>query len=168
MDYLNIEIKARTKNPEKVRTILQNLKADFKGLDHQVDTYFNVRNGRLKLREGNIENNLIYYERNNQAGPKESHYSLYQSGPGSPLKSILKDSLGIMKVVDKKRGIYFIDNIKFHIDNVKDLGSFIEIEVIDRSGKRNKEKLMEQCRYYLNLFEIEENDFVSGSYSDML
>ena len=42
-----------------IRQILINKKADYKGLDHQIDTYFNVNIGRLKLREGSIENNLI-------------------------------------------------------------------------------------------------------------
>jgi len=40
----------------------------FQGLDHQIDTYFNVQKGRLKLREGNIENSLINYDRKNVSG----------------------------------------------------------------------------------------------------
>lgn len=60
-----IEIKARCLDQDKVRNILIGENADFKGKDHQIDTYFNVHNGRLKLREGTIENNLIHYERPN-------------------------------------------------------------------------------------------------------
>ena len=60
---LNIEIKAKTNHSEFIRGYLQANKAEFKGTDFQADTYFNVPNGRLKLREGNIENNLIHYER---------------------------------------------------------------------------------------------------------
>ena len=37
--------------------------------------------------------------------------------------------------MDKKREIYFIHNVKFHIDNVKNLGTFIEIEAIDEYTK---------------------------------
>ncbi len=55
MAHINIEIKAKSDNLDEVRAILQMHKADFKGLDHQIDTYFNVPFGRLKLREGNIE-----------------------------------------------------------------------------------------------------------------
>jgi len=32
-----------------VREILKSRNADFKGADHQIDTYFNVSQGRLKL-----------------------------------------------------------------------------------------------------------------------
>jgi adenylate cyclase class IV len=71
---LNIEIKAKTSDLEFIRDYLKTNKAEFKGTDFQVDTYFNVSHGRLKLREGNIENNLIYYERQDIAGAKESNW----------------------------------------------------------------------------------------------
>ena len=57
----NIEIKARSANHEKIRDFLKSHGADFKGIDNQIDTYFKVNKGRLKLREGTIENHLIYY-----------------------------------------------------------------------------------------------------------
>ena len=72
MGFINIEIKARTSNPDKIRALLLANNAEFKGIDEQTDTYFNVPAGRLKLRQGNIENALIYYTRINQAGPKQS------------------------------------------------------------------------------------------------
>ncbi len=163
-----IEIKARSNQQERIREILRNKKALEKGIDHQVDTYFKVNEGRLKLREGNIENHLIHYHRNNQAGPKLSQVTLYPSQPASNLKKILTDSLGILTVVDKKREIYFIDNVKFHIDIVKDLGTFIEIEAIDDSNEVPFERLQEQCEYYLQLFDVREENLVSVSYSDLL
>jgi len=46
---LNIEIKASCKTPDAVKKILEELGADFRGIDHQIDTYFKVSNGRLKL-----------------------------------------------------------------------------------------------------------------------
>ncbi len=76
MPFINIEIKARTSNTAGIRKYLLEHKAEYKGTDLQTDTYFNTAKGRLKLREGNIENNLIYYERENKAGPKQSNFSL--------------------------------------------------------------------------------------------
>jgi predicted adenylyl cyclase CyaB len=84
------------------------------------------------------------------------------------MKEILTKALGILVVVDKKREIYFIDNIKFHIDVVSDLGTFIEIEAIDNEGTIKKEKLLEQCQFFLDLFKISQEDLVSVSYSDLL
>ena len=168
MIHTNIEIKARSKNQDKIREILKSKSAEFKGVDHQIDTYFNVINGRMKLREGNIENHLIHYSRENKSGPKQSDVLLYDSEPKSSLKSLLTRALGIFAVVDKEREIYFIDNVKFHIDSVKDLGTFIEIEAIATDGDISTEELKNQCDSYLKLFNISEEDLLSVSYSDLL
>ena len=70
MDILNVEIKAKCNNQEEIREYLLANCTLNKGIDHQVDTYFHVTDGRLKLRQGNVENALIYYQRSNQAGTK--------------------------------------------------------------------------------------------------
>ncbi|MCX6316904.1 MAG: class IV adenylate cyclase [Bacteroidetes bacterium] len=169
MDFLNVEIKARCSDPSFVRNYLLNNQADFKGTDEQTDTYFHVSNGRLKLREGNIENNLIYYERTNQAGPKESHFNLVKIADAAGLKEVLTKSNGIKVVVKKIREIYYIDNVKFHIDEVPGLGSFVEIEAGNRFDLTlTKEHLQTQCDFYLKAFQIDEKDLVVFSYSDIL
>lgn len=168
MTQLNIEIKAKTNNQNFVREVLKSLNARFVGVDNQTDTYFNVSSGRLKLREGNIENSLVHYDREDKEGPKQSNVTFYKSSDKTSLKEILTRSLGILIVVDKSREIYFIDNVKFHLDTVKDSGTFVEIEAIDSDGKIKKEKLLEQCNFYLNLFKINREDLISNSYSDMI
>lgn len=168
MTHVNIEIKARTNNQDMIREILKDNKAEFKGIDHQIDTYYKVNKGRLKLREGNIENNLIYYQREDKEGPKKSDVILFKTEPNSSLKEILEKTLRRLVVVDKKRKIYFIKNIKFHIDDVKELGTFIEIEAIDKDGNIGKDKLLKQCQHFMDLFKIAEDDLISVSYSDLL
>ena len=163
-----IEIKAHCQNPEKIKNILISKNALFKGIDHQIDTYFQVPKGRLKLREGNIENHLIQYHRPNQAGPKKSSVTLYKTAPHASLKTVLTNALGIKVVVDKKRAIYFIDNIKFHVDVVKQLGSFVEIEAISEDSTMPESQLLSQCETYIQLFGISDIDLIDVSYSDML
>ena len=166
--HINYEFKASCNNLEALEMKLKELNPVFIGMDHQVDTYFNVPNGRLKLREGNIENSLIHYNRTNTADAKQSDVSLYQHQPDKNLKQVLSKALGIKTVVDKKRKIYFIDNVKFHFDEVNELGSFVEVEAIDKDGSLGVEKLKEQCRYYIQLFGISRDQFIAGSYSDLL
>ncbi|MBK7871188.1 MAG: class IV adenylate cyclase [Saprospiraceae bacterium] len=168
MHRLNIEIKAHCADPEKARAILLENKARFIGEDHQIDTYFNVNTGRLKLREGNIENALIHYNRIDQSGPKKSEVLLYQSQPNSSLKALLTKALGVLAVVDKRRAIFFIDNVKFHIDRVNKLGHFIEIEAIAENGDTTEQELLIQCEYYMQLLHIKETDLLTHSYSDMI
>ncbi|WP_276502185.1 class IV adenylate cyclase [Terrimonas pollutisoli] len=168
MPFLNVEIKARCSNPGAIRSYLNQQKADFRGIDEQVDTYFSVRNGRLKLREGNIENNLIFYERENQSGPKQSHFDLVKIGDVAGLKAVLTKSIGVKVVVKKIREIYFIDNVKFHIDEVPGLGSFAEIEASNINADLSRQQLQEQCDFYMKEFEVKPEDLLQFSYSDML
>jgi predicted adenylyl cyclase CyaB len=166
--HLNVEIKARCNRPEAIRSLLETRNARYAGEDRQVDTYFNVPNGRLKLREGNLENALIHYHRTDQAGPKKSEVTLYKVEPGASLKDCLTRALGIWKVVDKRRHIYYIGNVKFHIDEVSGLGAFAEIEAIDETGDIGLQKLEAQCRDYMELFAISPGDLVEKSYSDLV
>lgn len=168
MELLNIEIKAKCSQLNEVRRILKKLKAELKGIDHQIDTYFKVPRGRLKLREGEIEKCLIYYQREDSCAPKQSKIILYKYPPNSALKEILTSSLGVLVIVDKIREIYFIDNVKFHLDNVKYLGTFIEIEAIDSKDTLGKEKLQKQCKQYMKKLNIKNSDLIAFSYSDMI
>ncbi len=168
MTFLNVEIKAKCSDAHFIRNYLLSRGADFKGFDEQTDTYFNVPNGRLKLREGNIENNLIFYERANQAGPKSSHFQLVKIEDANGLKEALTKSNGIKVVVKKRREIYYINNVKFHIDEVPELGSFVEIEAGNVKVDLSQEQLQEQCDFYVKEFGIKEEDLIEVSYSDML
>ncbi len=168
MKVINVEIKAICNDLEKIRRILLERNAKLIGLDHQVDTYYRSSSGRLKLREGNIENNLIWYQRPDQAGPKTSHCVLYKTEKDSALKAILHDAMGVMVVVDKEREIYFIDNIKIHLDQVKGLGTFLEIEAQSEEGDKSEELLYSQCVKLMDELGIRNEDLVNESYSDLL
>ena len=167
MAFINVEIKAKCNDASFIRNYLLSNGADFKGIDEQTDTYFNVSNGRLKLREGNIENNLIFYERTDQAGPKNSLFHLVKVEDAEGLKEVLTKSNGLKVVVKKKREIYFIKNVKFHVDEVPGLGSFVEIEAGNKTADLSQETLKEQCDFYMKELRIKEEDLMEISYSDM-
>ena len=165
---VNFEFKARHENLAEAESLLQQHHPRFIGEDHQVDTYFHVPSGRLKLREGTIEQTLVFYRRSNEAGAKQSDVTLYHHKADEGLKQVLVQSLGIKAVVDKRRRIYFIENVKFHFDTVEGLGTFVEVEAIDVDGSIGLEKLKEQCRYYQALLQLSEADLIAASYSDLL
>lgn len=167
MSTKNIEFKARVSDLAKYENKLLTLSPCFVGLDHQVDTYFNVPTGRLKLREGTIENTLINYNRADTADVKLSEIILYHHQPDPALKTILELQLGVKAVVDKKRKIYFINHIKFHFDEVEGLGTFIEVEVIDTNGSLQLEDMKKDCDHYFQFFDLKQSDLVDRSYSDL-
>jgi adenylate cyclase class 2 len=168
MSITNIEFKARVNDTSVHETKLQTLTPRFAGEDLQKDTYYNVTSGRLKLREGNIENALIWYDRPDEAGAKQANILLYKHQPDDSLKAILEKVHGIKVVVEKRRRIYFVENVKFHFDTVNGLGTFIEAEAIDQDGSIGIEKLKAQCDHYINFFGIQPEDHIRVSYSDLL
>jgi len=129
-----------------------------------------VPEGRLKLRSGSIEHSLIFYKRNNQAGPKDSSVALTRIETqelADSFAATLNAALGTWVKVDKQREIYFIDNVKFHLDEVVGLGAFIEIEAIGDSAEE-REALLGQCRSYMSYLGVQEEELVENSYSDLL
>jgi len=168
MKIKNYEFKARVEDLQKYENRLLTLDPEFRGTDHQTDTYFNVEHGRLKLREGNIENALINYDRDDIAGSKKSDVILYRHAPDAALKEILVRQFGIRVVVRKIRRIYFIGNVKFHFDTVEGLGTFIEVEAIDDRDEFTTDQLKEQCDDYLHFFGLTKEQLVDRSYSDLL
>lgn len=165
-----VEIKARTTRTDAQRQILLEQRADARGTDHQIDHYFNVPEGRLKLRHGNIEQSLIFYRRGNQAGPKDSSVSLtVLSGEedAQQLATTLDQALGTWVRVDKQREIYFIGNVKFHLDTVAGLGTFLEIEAIGDSPEEH-DALLGQCEKWMALLGVRQDELIENSYSDLL
>lgn len=166
MEKENIEIKAKYEDHEFARSKLKEKEAKKIGIDHQTDTYFRVKEGKLKVRKGDIENYLVFYRREEKSGPKTSEILLYETDQPEELNEVLKAALEVLAVVKKKREIYWLENIKIHLDKVKGLGKFIEIEL-----DKTKEGSYSDKADVLNLmeeFKIEEDDLMKRSYSDLI
>jgi len=166
MKIVNFEFKARINDEQRVREALRRLKARSIGTDHQIDTYFQVPSGRLKVREGRIENALIFYRRNNARRARQSAVEMMLLPRRNSLRAILGRALATLAVVDKRREIYFVKNVKIHLDRVRQLGKFLEVEAISRRG--NVKKIRSQARRFQQLFGITAKDIVAESYSDLI
>ena len=163
----NVEVKVKYAHLEAVEKTLLANNARFIGTDYQTDKYYNVPNGRLKIRRGNIENQLIFYRRNESADLKQSEIVLLPID--DKLEFVLDNILETSVVVKKARKIFFINNAKFHLDEVDGLGRFVEIEIIDATGTLPKEQLAADCEKYVDLLDLRNGGaFVPQSYSDLL
>ena len=132
----NIEIKAKYPNLKHAEDLSTKIGAQFQWRRKQVDTYFNVNQGRLKLREAENETaELISYFRENIPQSRESRYHRLVVDNNKELKMMLSDNLGVSIVVSKIRKLYLYRNIRIHLDEVDNLGNFIEFE-----GVLNKEQ----------------------------
>lgn len=166
----NIEIKATYSDLFKARKIAQDHATGYVGVLHQIDTYFQTKRGRLKLRKINGEKaELIPYFKDYSLGPMQSNYSVLATNEPDKLQSILNHILGEFAVVDKKREVFLIDNIRIHLDQVKDLGSFVEFEAVyDDSQSKNKEIEIQKVNKLMETFGITKEDLLDKSYIDYL
>jgi len=164
----NIEIKAKYEDLQRAENIAKKAGAKFESLIHQCDTYFMIKKGRLKLREMSTDvNQLIYYNRPNEAGPKTSEYYIYPVEEPEQLKKMLDTALGTWKTVEKERKVYLFDEVRIHLDAVKRLGSFLEFEGVVSPGS-DKSKIREKVDWLISQFEIRKNDLIEVSYSDLI
>ncbi len=166
MKHVNFEFKARLRNEENIRAVLRKLGARPVGTDHQVDTYFRVPRGRLKVREGRIENALIFYQRAEARRARQSRIQRMELPPRNSMKSILAAALGVLVAVDKSREIYFVGNVKIHLDRVRGLGKFVEVEAISRTGDLRRTR--SQARKFQKRFGIVDSDLIAESYSNLV
>ncbi len=160
------EFKARLKNERTIRAVLKRLRARFIGTDRQVDTYFCVPHGRLKLREGRIENALIFYQRPDRARTRRSDIRMVLLPRRNPARAVLAAALGVLTTVRKRREIYFVGRAKIHLDRVRGLGKFVEVEAF--AGGRDSGAARNQARGLQKLFALRPADLVAGSYSDLV
>jgi len=163
-----VELKAKIDNIDKIREKILKLNAKFIGKFHQIDTYFNVPKGRLKLREveGKPYAQLIYYERENIAAPKKSKVFILEISNPEEFKEKTEKILGIKSVVDKVREVYTYRETKIHLDSVKKLGYFIEFE------KETSDLEIENCRKFLEKMmeklKIKRENLIGLSYGELI
>lgn len=165
--YADISVKARCADPAAIESILRHLKAQYIGEDHQRDTYYEVAHGKLKLREGNIEHLLTHYIRETADGQATTTVYLYEINPDRAILDKWLSNRSCIGTVDKRRKIFFIDNVKFHLDTLTDGGTFVEIEAIDKQGRLGLDKIRQQAQHFKQVLGIRDADLVDGSYIDI-
>ena len=140
------------------------------GTYRQTDTYFALGERRLKLREteGGRGALLIYYERRDDVGLKESEVLLTDLADPEPLKEMLTRVLGIQVVVRKRREIYRHEGVQVHLDEVEGLGRFLEFELAVEDSAEGIQAGRATLAALREKFGIPEEDLVASSYSDLL
>jgi predicted adenylyl cyclase CyaB len=152
---------------DRPRQVARRLATEPPETQHQVDTYFHCRNGRLKLREIIGQRaELIWYERPDRKQAKSSRYGIVPVEDAEALKQALSASLGVRTVVEKQREIYLHKNVRIHLDRVVDLGTFIEFEAV-LGADVDEETGYGQVEFLQRQFEIRDEDLLTGSYAEM-
>ncbi|HUW32089.1 MAG TPA: class IV adenylate cyclase [Planctomycetota bacterium] len=163
----NIEIKARCDNLEKARQVALSLHAELLAEGEQTDTYFNSPQGRLKLRQSSFDDaaTLVWYLRQDAPQPRPSEYRLARLKKPEKIVELFSVRFGVRGVVKKHRTVFLYDNVRIHLDDVENLGRFIELEAPVADGPAEALQVVDRL---MDAFQIEKEDLVAGSYRDLL
>jgi predicted adenylyl cyclase CyaB len=165
----NIEIKARAHQFDQLLASSAALASEPPMIYRQQDFFYDVPNGRLKLRQfdDNTPAELIFYQRDDRDGPKVSYYSRSPVTNPEATHALLAQALNTRGIVNKERHVYIVGRTRIHLDRVDGLGDFIELEVLlaqdddEAGGEKEAEELFARLG-------VASSDLVPVAYVDLL
>ena len=164
----NVEIKARIAGVEALTHLAARLADTGPMVLEQDDTFFACPNGRLKLRDQFAAGaELIFYQRPDESGPKESFYVRTPVPDPDAMRTLLQRAYGQTGRVRKRRVLYLVGRTRIHLDVVEGLGEFMELEVVLRDGESAAEGVVE-ARTIMAALGIEPQQLLEGAYVDHL
>jgi predicted adenylyl cyclase CyaB len=165
----NLEIKAPVADPAAFRAKASALATETVGVDDQVDTYFRVPHGRLKLRESSLSGaQLIPYQRPDDDGPRRADYQVLPVADPGGLKALLGEMLGVHRVVRKRREIWLYQNVRIHLDAVGDLGDFMELEAVFDGTPAAEAEQQRKVAYLMKELGVSDVELIATSYEALL
>ncbi len=164
----NLELKARIANVDFTRERVRALGAERQGAEHQVDQYYQVPGGRMKLRRSSLDGaHLIVYLRPDDVSACVSTFHRLPVDHPKPLADTLETVFETGPTVDKQREVWWWKSVRIHLDRVEGLGEYIEFEArLDKIGDHAEaQQLVDQLTHQLG---IESSNLISSSYGEMI
>jgi adenylate cyclase class IV len=164
----NLEIKAVATDLPRLRRVLTELGArhETPPLDH-VDWYFTTPRGRLKLRQrkGEPVAELIFYVRPDATRARASEYQKLPAADARGMLRLLRAMFVPGVCVRKRRDLWLYGTTRVHLDRVRGLGTFVEIEVPFTRSAAEARRVMSMLRDRLS---VRPGDALACSYADLL
>jgi adenylate cyclase len=162
----NVEIKARISGVAALLPRAAQLADTGPTVIEQDDTFFACANGRLKLRDQSAAGaELIFYERADLRGPKESFYVRVPVPDPQALRELLQLAHGQTGRVRKRRVLFLVGRTRIHLDAVEGLGEFLELEVVLRDGESAAAGVVEAHRI-MGQLGVGPQQLIEGAYVD--
>jgi predicted adenylyl cyclase CyaB len=83
------------------------------------------------------------------------------------LRQVLEKALGIEGIVRKKRHLFLVGQTRIHIDEVEDLGNFLELEVVLQEGQRAEDG-MTIATALMEKLGVKKEDLIAEAYIDLI
>jgi len=172
---IEVETKLKIDHVEHIEEQIKELKGEYKGEKTEIDLYFDNPNIHilsggcaLRVRDADGEYRLTY------KGPKKDDETTsrpeFEIGIESAVEMIkILDELGFYEIfkVKKLRKTYLLKDLIITLDNVEDLGEFIEVEGKASNDEEFKEKKDEIFKL-LKKLGLSRKEISQRSYLEML
>lgn len=167
-NMINLEIKVRVSDIEEIKAKISLANITSSGFLIQQDTYFITGKRRLKLREEGGKSYFVFYRRPDFSSSKISkYYILNIPVPLSKIAKVFFNSMfGVKVVVYKVRQLFIYKNTRIHLDIVKDLGTFLELETVFNKIDKDRDLRLEHTMIS-DILEIKQYEKIKESYSDL-
>ncbi len=161
---LNLELKVKLKDFKKIKNLLTGINSEYIKELNQKDVYYKIPGKLLKLRIENGEESIIKYDRNEKGENRFSDYEvLYFKNPIG--LNFFKGIFDVEAVVQKRRQLYMFDNTRIHLDVVKNLGKFLELETLVINGKQDAQKRFD---FIVKQLQLDFTNQIRKSYRDLI
>lgn len=165
---INIEIKARLQNPAQAAEIAQDIAGAPPDVIEQDDVFYSAPRGRIKLRTlAPDRGELIYYDRPDTPGPSACEYTIAPTSDPAALDAILCQTLGARGRIRKTRKLFQVGRTRIHVDDVENLGQFLELEVALNENEA-PEAGEEEARELMRRLGVEKKDLLEYAYIDLM
>ncbi|MFH2029074.1 MAG: class IV adenylate cyclase [Bacteroidota bacterium] len=156
----NLELKLKLASHKEIRKTLRSIKAEFKGILRQKDIYYKTSGMLLKLRTVNGKHELIKYRRDESGADRWSDYELLFL-EGENVETYFNDFFETECIVEKSRELWLYKDTRIHLDDVKYLGLFLELETVVKEDRRKAKELFDVI---VSLLSLNLNDQILSSY----
>jgi adenylate cyclase class IV len=185
----NVEWKGKLPDLWEAAARAAALGAELHSVERQSDTYFRVPQGRLKLRrrwvpdhvpaaaivpagagesfDRELPPELIAYRRPDHPGARASDYVRVCLEEGSDVVALFEAAVGVDVEVEKTRHVFVHDRVRIHLDDVKECGTFLELEAIV-DERCDDERASAKIRRLLAHFGLALEASIPGSYRELV
>lgn len=164
----NLELKVKLGAFDDIQIKLKRLGADYQWTKHQIDHYFQVPQGRLKIRwQDHSPAELVSYIRPDQQDIKLSNYSIFPHENSELLIQTLSLCLPLSVKVEKLRSLYLWKNVRIHLDDVKHLGFYLEFEAVQTPDTKPQEN-ENHLTFLIDRLKLDRQNYVKVGYHDLL
>lgn len=162
---VNLEIKIPVEDLSRLIKIVKKRGGRKIYSSRQVDVYYKLKDGRLKVRNSSGEKSVIFYRRVEDGTERWSDFKVIPVQNPLEWINFFDNFLERLVVVDKHRTLYHLFNTRIHFDKIKGLGNFVELETKVVNGKLKAKK---EFQSVMKLLDLNIKDQILNSYSDMI